>query len=124
MLESKILLEKILCAIQRHKALDVEVLEVRDLVDYTDYFLICSGQSDRQVEAIAEEVLSELAKERVFPLGVEGLPEARWVLLDFGDVVVHVFYHPVRAFYDLEGLWRDAPRLPVADERAAVGAAT
>ena len=124
MLASKVILEKIVRAICRHKALAVEVLEVRDLVGYTDYFVICSGHSDRQVEAMADEVLADLAGERVAPLGVEGLPQAQWVLLDFGDVVVHLFHHPVRAFYDLEGLWQDAPRVPVADDRAAAGAAT
>ena len=124
MLDSKVLLGKIVQAICCHKAIAVEVLEVRDLAGYTDYLIICSGHSDRQVEAIADHVLADLAKERVAPLGVEGLPRAQWVLPDFGDVVVHVFHHPVRAFYDLEGLWQDAPRVPVADDREAAGAAT
>jgi ribosome-associated protein len=110
-------------AIQKHKAIDVLVLEVRGLVDYADYVVICSGQSDRQVQAIADHVVEDLKKEGVLPLGVEGRSEGQWVLLDFNDVIVHVFDEPVRDFYDLEGMWREAPRVPVPSEPAAVAAA-
>jgi ribosome-associated protein len=121
--DSRLLLEKVIGVIQKHKALDVLVLEVRNLVGYTDYFVICSGQSDRQVQAIAQHLLEEMRAERVLPLGVEGLSRAQWVLVDYNDVVVHVFQDNVRGFYDLEGLWSDAPRLTVVDEHAAVAAA-
>jgi ribosome-associated protein len=121
--DSRLLLEKVVGVIQKHKALDVLVLEVRNLVGYTDYFVICSGQSDRQVQAIAQHLLEEMRAERVLPLGVEGLSRAQWVLVDYNDVVVHVFQDNVRGFYDLEGLWSDAPRLTVVDEHAAVAAA-
>lgn len=121
--DSRLLLEKVVGVIQKHKALDVLVLEVRNLVGYTDYFVICSGQSDRQVQAIAQHLLEEMRAERVLPLGVEGLSRAQWVLVDYNDVVVHVFQDNVRGFYDLEGLWSDAPRLTVVEEHAVVAAA-
>lgn len=123
MRESTALLEQIVASISRHKAFDVEVLEVRDLVGYCDYFVICSGHSTRQVEAIALDVIADLKKEHVLPLGVEGLDAAEWVLVDFNDVVLHLFHEPVRRFYDLESLWREAPRVPVVTERAVAAAA-
>ena len=93
------------------KAIDLVILEVKDLSSFTDYFLICSGNSDRQVQAIAAHLEEKLGKEGLRPLGMEGKRDGRWVLLDYGDVVVHVFYNPVREFYDLERLWSEAPRL-------------
>lgn len=86
---------------------------MRDLVAYTDVFVICSARNRRQVQAIADE-LRKLGKEQfgILPHGTEGLEAARWVLVDFGSVVVHVFDEQLRGFYDLDGLWRDAPRLP------------
>ena len=93
-----------------HKAYDLVVLETGRLSSIADYFVICSGRSDTQVQAIADAVTAELGREGVRPLSVEGLPHAQWVLIDYGDVVVHVFYVPVREFYDLERLWARAPR--------------
>lgn len=81
---------------------------------YCDAFVICHGTNRRQVRAIAEGIQESLRERGVRPLGVEGMDASRWVLLDFGDVVVHVFDEPLRGFYDLDGLWGDAPRLPVA----------
>ena len=95
-----------------HKAYDLVVLETGRLTSIADYFVICSGRSDTQVQAIAQAVEEHLLGtlgER--PLSIEGLPHAQWVLLDYGDVVVHVFYVPVREFYDLERLWMRAPRV-------------
>jgi ribosome-associated protein len=100
---------RILQAALDKKAVAPVLLDVHESSSYTDYILLVSGRSDRQVEAIAEGVIDELARDRVRPVGVEG--EGQWTLIDFGDVVVHVFYHPVREFYDLEGLWIDAPRI-------------
>jgi ribosome-associated protein len=100
-----------------HKAIDLVILEVKDLSSITDYFVICSGKSDRQVKAIAAHIEEKLGKKGMVPLGVEGKREGRWVLLDYGDVVVHVFYQPVREFYELERLWSEAPRLPSHSER-------
>jgi ribosome-associated protein len=98
-------------ALLDRKAIDLVILEVKDLSSFTDYFLICSGNSDRQVQAIATHVEEKLGKEGLRTFGMEGKREGRWVLLDYGDVVIHVFYHPVREFYDLERLWSEAPRL-------------
>ena len=95
------------------KALDVEILDVSGKVDYADYLVLCSGTSDRHVQAIADNVEQELRKKRLTMLGIEGLPESQWVLMDFGDVVVHVFSGELRSYYDLEGLWIDAARVPV-----------
>jgi len=87
------------------------ILEVKKLSSFTDYFVICSGHSDRQVQAIAGHIEERLKEGNFRPLSVEGKREGRWVLLDYGDVVIHVFYQPVREFYDLERLWADAPRI-------------
>lgn len=83
-----------------------------------DYFLLCTGTNRRQVKAIAEGIVEALRAQGVRPLGVEGLQASRWVLLDFGDVVVHVFDEPMRGFYDLDALWGDAPKVPVPPEVA------
>jgi len=93
------------------KAFDIVLLEMRKITSFTDYFLLCSGRSDRQVQAIAQSIEDELEKEGVRLLGQEGKTEGRWILMDYGDVVVHIFLEPIRAFYDLEGLWIDAPRV-------------
>ena len=106
-------------ALLDRKAIDLVLLEVRDLSSFTDYFLICSGNSDRQVHAIASHAEEKLGKEGLHPLGIEGKRDGRWVLLDYGDVVIHVFYHPVREFYDLERLWSEAPRLELPPLRKA-----
>jgi ribosome-associated protein len=93
------------------KATDLVLLEMKKTTSFTDYFVICSGKSDRQVQAIAQAIEETLEKERVRPLGEEGRAEGKWVLIDYADVVVHVFLEPIRRFYDLEGLWIDAPRI-------------
>ncbi len=86
-------------------------LELAGKSSYCDGFLICSGTNRRQVRAIAEGVVEELRRQGVRPIGVEGLDASRWVLLDFGDVLVHVFDEAMRGFYDLESLWGDVPRI-------------
>ena len=86
------------------------VLDLRGISSATDYFVIASGNSDVQVKAIAEHVMSELKKEGSRAEHVEGLRGGRWVLLDFIDFVVHVFHPQARTFYQLENLWGDAPR--------------
>jgi ribosome-associated protein len=98
-------------ALLDRKAIDLVLLEVRNFSSFTDYFLICSGNSDRQVQAIASHMEEKLGKQGFLPLGIEGKREGRWILLDYGEVVVHVFYQPVREFYDLERLWSEAPRI-------------
>lgn len=93
------------------KALDVKVMHLGKISDFTDYFLICSGTSDRQVQAIADSVEERLRSEGTRPLHVEGYNRGQWVLLDYGDLVVHVFQEDPRRFYALERLWGDAPEV-------------
>lgn len=97
------------------KAEDVVILDVQGLSSFTDYFVVMSGRSTRHVQGLAETIESELRSKRVKTAKAEGLQEAMWVLLDFDDVVVHIFYHDQRGFYDLEGLWHDAPRIKLED---------
>lgn len=103
------------------KGLEPVLLEVRELCSYASYLLLVSGRSDRQVDAIAEHIRETLGKRGLRPLGVEGLASGHWALLDFGDLIVHIFHHPAREHYDLEGLWIDAPRMPldIPDEARA-----
>jgi ribosome-associated protein len=93
------------------KALDPVLLELKGATSFTDYFLLCSGKSDRQVQAIAQGIEEALKKKGIRPLGQEGMIGGRWVLMDYEDVVVHIFLEPVRKFYDLEGLWIEAQRI-------------
>ena len=93
------------------KAVDLKVLHLQKVSDFTDYFLICSGTSERQVQAIADAVQEKLRAGRVRPLHVEGYNRGQWVLIDYGDLVVHVFQEEPRRFYALERLWGDAPEV-------------
>jgi len=93
------------------KAQDPVLLELKGITSFTDYFLLCSGKSDRQVQAIAQGIEETLRKRGIRPLGQEGTQEGKWILIDYEDVVVHIFLEPVRRFYDLEGLWIEAPRI-------------
>jgi ribosome-associated protein len=93
------------------KATDVVALDLRDVAGYTDYFVVCSGGSDRQAKAIHDGIHEGLKKQHgLLPRRVEGLSEARWILMDYLDVVVHVFTPETRDFYRLEQLWGDVPR--------------
>jgi ribosome-associated protein len=96
-------------AAEDRKALDLKVLHLQQVSDFTDYFLLCSGSSERQVQAIADAVQERLREIRVRPLHVEGYNRAQWVLIDYGDLVVHVFQEEPRRYYALERLWGDAP---------------
>ncbi|HEX4966741.1 MAG TPA: ribosome silencing factor [Thermoanaerobaculia bacterium] len=98
-----------IAAADDRKALELKVLQLSKVSDFTDYFMICSGTSERQVQAIADAVQERLRENRVRPLNVEGYNRGQWVLLDFGDLVVHVFQEETRRFYALERLWGDAP---------------
>ena len=91
------------------KARDIRVLDVGSLVGYTDYFLICSGGTERQTKAIHDAVHETLKADGMLPARVEGAREARWILMDYGDCVVHIFTPDARAFYRLEQLWGEAP---------------
>ena len=99
------------------KAFNVRILDVRKISSLTDFLVLASGSSDRQVKAAAEAINVGLKNEHdIMPIGIEGVNEGRWVLIDYGDVMVHVFHEPVRLFYDLDGLWCDAEEIPLADD--------
>ena len=102
------------------KAYDLALIRVREITSIADYFLICSGRSDRQVQSIGRGIEENLRKQGVRPLSVEGVTRGHWVLMDYSDVVVHVFYQPVREFYDLEGLWADAPRVDLPEPYSSI----
>ena len=102
------------------KANKLVVLDVRGLTSYTDYIVICSGDSSRQVQAIAENVETVLKRDRILPLGIEGMRECNWILMDYNDIVFHVFSEPVRIFYDLEGIYPDAPRFEAISEDTTI----
>jgi ribosome-associated protein len=104
-------LDLYITAVMGKKAKDLVVLDVRKITSVSDIFIICSGLSNRQVSAIADHIQVNLKKHAIKPLSVEGKKEGHWVLLDYGHIIIHVFYEPVRAFYDLEGLWIDAKRI-------------
>ncbi len=95
------------------KALEPVLLDVRELCSFCNYQLVVSGRSDRQVDAIADGITSGLKQDGLRPLGAEGARTGQWSLLDYGDFVIHVFLHSAREHYDLEGLWNDAPRVPL-----------
>ncbi len=96
------------------KALNTTILHIGELSTLTDYLVITSGTSDRQVQAIAESVRMGFKKDYALsPIAIEGMTEGRWVLIDYGDVMVHVFQQDVRAFYDLDSLWSEAPKLTI-----------
>jgi ribosome-associated protein len=101
------------------KAIDVLLLDLRGVSGYTDYLVLASGSNERQLEAIADGVEETLREAGHKLVGSEGQGGSRWLLLDFGDVVVHVFHEDERHHYDLEGLWADAPRTRVFEERPA-----
>ncbi|MDO9112011.1 MAG: ribosome silencing factor [Desulfatirhabdiaceae bacterium] len=104
-------------AAQGKKALDIVVMDLRGMTAITDYFIICSGRSSRQVMAIADHIQKEMRNVSIRPLGVEGVGSGHWILLDYDHVVIHVFYDPIRRFYNLEGLWSDVPRIQVESEQ-------
>ena len=97
------------------KALDIVQLDLREMISYTDYFVICTGRSDRQVKAIHDAIhLGMKERHGMLPRRVEGLPQANWVLMDYLDVIVHVFTQQTREYYRLEQLWGEAPVLTAA----------
>ncbi len=106
-------LEMTVRAAESKKALRIQVLDLREISSFTDYFVICSGTNIRQIQAISDEVELQLKREGQRPLGIEGYERAEWILIDYGDFIVHIFSEAARAFYDLERLWRHAKLLAV-----------
>ena len=101
------------------KAIDLTILDVQHVSSVTDFFLVCSARSAPHVKTIAEAIRDELKTDGVRPQHAEGQPESGWVLLDYGDVLMHVFLEDTRAYYALERLWGDAPSLSVSGEDGA-----
>jgi len=97
------------------KAVDLVVLDVGGLTSIADYLVICTGRSDRQVQGIAQAIDEQLRTHGRRPIAIEGMTRGQWVLMDYGDVIVHVFYQPVREFYDLERLWEHAPHVQLPE---------
>ncbi len=97
--------EIIATAMEELKVMDVRILEVSELTTVTDYMIIASGRSDRQVKAIAENVIEVARRNKISPLGVEGQKQGQWILIDFGDVIAHIMHPTARDYYQLEKLW-------------------
>lgn len=96
------------------KAEDLVILDVAELSGFADYFVIMSGRSTRHVQGLAAAIDHDLSSKRLKNSSTEGLEDGQWVLLDFNDVIVHIFYSETREFYDIEGLWHDAPRVALS----------
>jgi ribosome-associated protein len=103
-----------------HKGIEPVLLEVTEFCSFADYFIICSGGSRRHVLALAQHVEEAMARAGLKPLGVEGLDEGQWVLLDYNTMVIHIFMQPLREFYNLEDLWSEAPKTPIDTESSAL----
>jgi ribosome-associated protein len=121
--ESLALARRVAALVVERRATDVVLLDVRSLVDYTDFFLVASGTSGRQNQTIGEHVVRTLKQDRLLAISKSGLDTGSWICLDLGDVVVHVFDPETRARYDLELLWADAPRADLVETPAETSAA-
>lgn len=108
--EKALLLARV--ALQK-KPKDPLLLDVSHSCSFADYFLILSGTSTRQTQALSDHLQENLGKKGIRLLGIEGMETGQWILMDYDEVIVHIFFEPVRGFYDLEGLWMDSPRLPI-----------
>lgn len=97
------------------KALDVKVLDLRDVTSFADFFVVCSGANPRQIQAVSEEIGLQLKERGEYPLSVEGFENADWILADYGDYLIHVFSEKARAYYDLERLWRHAKTVTIPE---------
>jgi ribosome-associated protein len=104
------------------KAKDLIILNVKEISAFADYFIICSGTSDRQVRGIAAAIQENLKKAGIVPLGIEGEAAGQWILMDYDDVIIHVFLESVRAFYDIERLWSEASRMDIPDDTVSLKA--
>jgi ribosome-associated protein len=107
------LLSEVVSASLEAKGKNLVVIKVSECTSIADYFVIVSGRSDRQVQGIANRILDTLYEKRIKPSSVEGTDKGQWAVIDFGFIIVHVFYEPLRDFYDLEGFWSQAPRIDV-----------
>ena len=108
-MEGRELVDRIATIAADRKAIDIRVLDVHEIVGYTDYFVICSGNTERQTKAIHDAIYEQLKHEGARPRRIEGERQARWILMDYWDCVVHIFTPDARAYYRLEQLWGEAP---------------
>lgn len=114
--EDRLISEQVKMAVRaadEKKAQGIAVLRLSAITEFTDYFIICAGNSTRQTQAIADAVIEELKRVKTRPLHIEGYNNAEWILIDYGSFVVHIFTEESRSFYDLERLWRDAEKVEV-----------
>jgi ribosome-associated protein len=116
--ETLVLARQIAAAASKIKAVDVKILDLRKLTSLADYFVICGATSDRHAEAIGDSIVREVKNAGRMPLGIEGYEHAQWIIADYGDVVAHIFYGPLREIYAIEKLWADAPRVRMRKESA------
>ena len=100
-------------AAESKKATDIKVLDLTGITSFTDYFVLCSGANTRQIQAIADEIGLRVKENGELPISIEGYPQAEWILVDYGDCVVHIFSSRARDYYDLERLWRNARNLDI-----------
>ena len=114
-MDSRDLAKLAVASLNKHKAEDIQIIGIRDLTVIADYFIIATGTSSTQVKALADYVEAELGEKEIRPLRVEGYPAANWILIDYGSVIVHVFYAETRDFYNLERLWKDGQQLNLVD---------
>lgn len=113
-LSSREQIEIMIKALDKKHAIDITAIDLEGLTTIGDYFIIASGSSNPQVKALAEEIEDKMTEQGYEPKRKEGYQTAQWVLLDYGDVIVHIFYHETREFYGLEHLWGDAPRVDIS----------
>lgn len=112
---TKDLLKKIVSVLENHKGEDIVILDLTNLSYVTDFFVICTGRSETHLETLADELQFELKRDEIFAWGIEGKRGGRWVLLDYGDVVVHIFTPEGRLFFDLERIWNQAKKIEVQE---------
>jgi ribosome-associated protein len=117
-IDSEMFASALASAALEKKAFDLAAIDLRRVADFADVFVLCSARNKKQVQAIADEVRRKGKELTGRSPAMEGVENARWVLVDFGDVIVHVFDQQMRSFYDLEGLWKDGERLPVPESPA------
>lgn len=114
-MESKQLMETVVKCMDSKKAIDIKALDISKITTMADYFVICQGGSSTQIKAIADEIEEKLSEQGVKPFGREGLNTAYWILMDYSDVIVHIFSGESRSFYSIENLWSDAENVDISD---------
>ncbi|HBT63248.1 MAG TPA: ribosome silencing factor [Ruminococcaceae bacterium] len=114
-MESRDLAKQAVISLDKHKAEDIRIIGIRDITVIADYFVIATGTSSTQAKALADYLETELAEQGVKPQRIEGYSSANWILMDYGSMIVHIFYKETRDFYNLERLWKDGQQLELSD---------